>query len=94
MPAFASHAVCFMLNKQVQKDKFTKLGFSDWKHATGKSGILSVHDRCASHQQAMESWSQYKLDTQPGSSISDRMESSHSEVIDNFAAQSRRITLI
>ena len=71
----------FHVEQAGSKDKFTKLGFSDWKHATGKSGILSVHDRCASHRRAMESWSQYKLNTQLGSSISDRMESSHSEVV-------------
>ena len=26
------------------KDTFTKVGFRDWKHATGKGGILRVHD--------------------------------------------------
>ena len=56
----------FHVEQAGSKDKFTKLGFSDWKHATGMSGIPSVHDRCASHRQAIKSWSQYKLNTQPG----------------------------
>ena len=86
----------FHVEQAGSKDKFTKLGFSDLKHATVKSGIFSVHDRCAYHQQAIESWSQYKLNTQPGLVLlflTGSWESSHSEVIDNFAAQSRRITL-
>ena len=67
MPAcFCFPCRMFHVEQAGSKDKFIKLGFSDWKHATGKSGILSVHDRCASHRQAMESWPQYKLNTQPG----------------------------
>ncbi|XP_011410045.1 PREDICTED: zinc finger MYM-type protein 1-like [Amphimedon queenslandica] len=71
----------FHLEAGNSKDKFMKQGFRDWKHATGKSGILYVHDRCASYKQSMESWSQYKLNTQLGTSISARMESNHLEVI-------------
>lgn len=42
--------------------RFTHVVFHDWKHATGKSGILTYHDSvCVAHKEAMISWKQYKL---------------------------------
>lgn len=38
---------------------FTKYGFRNWKHATGKTGILAIHDRCSAHLPSVEAWSQY-----------------------------------
>ena len=35
---------------------FTVLGFKDWKHATGKNGILKSHDNSHSHKQAVVVW--------------------------------------
>lgn len=67
-----------MSKEEVQKKTFTKLGFMNWKHATG---ILIVHDRWVYHWRAMESWSQYKLNTQLSSTIANSMESSRSEVV-------------
>ena len=63
------------------KDTFTKVGFRDWKHATGNGGILRVHDKCASHRHAMEAWVQYKLNTAKSSTIVNHMESNRSSVI-------------
>ena len=41
---------------------FTRTGFRDWKHATGKLGILTRHDRkCATHRDAVVAWKQFQL---------------------------------
>lgn len=37
---------------------FVNPGFRDWKHATGKSGSLAEHSRCASHRSATVAWEQ------------------------------------
>ena len=40
---------------------FTSKGFRDWKHAKGKGGTLTYHDRqCSTHKQAVLCWKQYK----------------------------------
>ena len=39
---------------------FTVSGFKDWKHATGKSGILKGHDSSQSHKQAVVAWKEFK----------------------------------
>ena len=31
---------------------FTRTGFQNWKHAMGKTGIISPHAKCATHKQA------------------------------------------
>ena len=41
---------------------FTRIGFRDWKHATGKLGILTCHDsKCATHRDTVVAWKQFKL---------------------------------
>ena len=62
---------------------FTIIGFRDWKHATGKSGILSCHSNCAAHKQAAVAWSQYTLNMQQGTTISERMGSAKAQQIEN-----------
>ena len=39
---------------------FTTLGFRDWKHATGSTGMLISHNNCISHKQAIIAWEQFK----------------------------------
>ena len=39
---------------------FTVLGFKEWKHATGKDGILKGHDNSHSHKQAVVAWKEFK----------------------------------
>ena len=39
---------------------FTILGFKDWKHATGKDGILKSHDNSHLHKQAVVAWKEFK----------------------------------
>ena len=48
-------------------------GFTDWKHATGKSGTLNSHNNCTSHRQAVIAWNEYKLNVLRGTTISQRM---------------------
>jgi len=43
-----------------KEDVFIKDGFSDWKHAADKNGILQGHAGCYGHILAMLSWNQYK----------------------------------
>ena len=64
-------------------DTFTKTGYRDWKHATGKGSILSVHDKCATHITAMNAWTQYRLNSQCGTSIAQRIGTSHSQLVTN-----------
>ena len=60
---------------------FTDTGFRDWKHATGKGGMLTVHDKCSAHISAMQAWSQYKLNAKHHTSIAQRMDSSRTQII-------------
>ena len=58
---------------------FTLIGFKDWKHATGKKGILICHSNSLSHKESMVAWEQYRVD----SSISNRINSSWETTIAN-----------
>ena len=60
---------------------FTLNGYRDWKHATGKNGVLNGHAKCFSHKQAQAAWSQYKLNHALGKTLPERMGKSHSEAI-------------
>ena len=64
-------------------DTFITSGFRNWKHATGKTGILTQHDKCSAHLGAMEAWSQYKLNAKHHTSIGERIEAGRSQVISN-----------
>ena len=48
----------------------TVTGFHDWKHARGKSGTLTSHDRsCSKHHHAVLSWKEYNLTVANNSSV-------------------------
>ena len=64
-----------------RKDVFTKAGFSDWKHAVGKNGILQGHAGCYSHILAMQSWNQYKKNEKLGTSVVNQLDSTRSKQI-------------
>ena len=78
--AFCFPCRLFAVNEGRSQNTFTKSGFCDWKHATGKGGIISVHDKCSSHASAVVIWSQYKLNAKH-TSIADRLESNHAQII-------------
>ena len=52
---------------------FIVVGFKDWKHATGKSGVLSKHDSSFAHRQLMLVWNQNKLNLVHKTTISDQL---------------------
>lgn len=57
---------------------FTVLGFKDWKHATGKDGILKGHDNSHTHKQAVIAWKEFeKMD----SSIIDKLGGTRQEQV-------------
>ena len=64
-------------------ETFTKNGFCDWKHAMGKDGIISSHDRCKTHMQAMVAWQEYTINKASGTSIADRLDAARSQLIVN-----------
>ena len=57
---------------------FTVLGFKDWKHATGKDGILKGHDNSHSHKQAAVAWTEFQ---KMNSSIVDTLGGARQELI-------------
>jgi len=74
--AFASHHAATLVLEVVElripllkRDTFTKEGFRDWKHATGKEGILQGHASCLTHIQEVSSWHKYKLKEERGTSV-------------------------
>ena len=62
---------------------FTLTGFSDWKHATGKKGILICHSNSFSHKESMVAWEQYRITSERGTSILNRINSSWETTIAN-----------
>ena len=48
----------FAASNRLRDSPFTHLGMKDWKHATGKKGRLSEHERSALHVQASVTWEQ------------------------------------
>ena len=62
---------------------FTSTGFKDWKHATGKKGILVCHSNSFSHKESMVAWEQYRVTTERGTSILNRINSSWETTLAN-----------
>lgn len=60
---------------------FVVTGFRDWKHATGKKGILVKHDICHRHKEAMAAWNDYMINKRRGTTIGERIDSSRSDLI-------------
>ena len=61
---------------------FVTKGFRDWKHATGKKGVLSQHNTCSSHKTAVIAWEQYRLNQTRGSHIHQRVKHVSRQVIE------------
>ena len=58
------------------------IGYRDWKHASGKTGVLEKH-KCLSHKDAMMCWSQYKKNCEQGTTISERLDTAHHALVQN-----------
>ena len=49
-------------------------GFHDWKHASGKQGVVVLHDKCATiHKSAMLAWEECKRNSACGTSIASQL---------------------
>ena len=55
--------------------------FQDWKHATGKCGILVRHNTCFTHKQAMLSWNDFTKNAKVGMSVANRLDSARKQQI-------------
>ena len=53
---------------------FTKIGFRDWKHATGQNGRLIEHRKSMAHVEAVHTWEEYKLNLQRGTTINQSLD--------------------
>ena len=53
---------------------FTKIGFRDWKHATGQNGRLIEHRKNMAHVEAVHTWEEYKLNLQHGTTINQSLD--------------------
>ena len=58
--AFCYPCRMFTAGRGKSESTFTVVGFRDWKHASGKSGVLQNHDKCSVHKSAVIAWGQYK----------------------------------
>ena len=63
------------------ENTFRITGFRDWKHAIGKKGVISVHDTCSTHKQAMSSWNEYTLNSERHTSIANRLDSARAQLV-------------
>lgn len=81
--AFCYPCRLFTTGEGRSHNTFTEAGFRDWKHATGKGGILTIHDKCSTHVSAMQAWLQYKLNAERHTSIAQRMESNRAQIVSN-----------
>ena len=50
-------------------------GYSDWKHAPGKTGSLYLHASSTAHSSAMVVWQQFKLNRERKTTLAHRMDS-------------------
>ena len=60
---------------------FTVVGFRDWKHAAGKSGVLYQHDISYAYKQSVVAWNQYKSNNQHKNSIAEQLGNARAEQI-------------
>lgn len=59
---------------------FTEIGFRDWKHATGTTGVLSKHANCKTHKLSVIAWQQY-LAAEKHQSVAEQLGSNRAEQI-------------
>ena len=74
---------CRFFNTVADK-AFTRTGFRDWKHATGKHGILTCHDsKCATHKGSVVAWKQFKLTIANDASIGVHLDRQGKKIIED-----------
>ena len=63
------------------ENAFTKGSFKDWKHATGKDGILPHHASCHTHTETIQAWHDFTVNEGHGTSVANRLDSARKEQI-------------
>ena len=56
-------------------------GYSDWKHAMGKRGTLTIHDTFCKHREAVLSWKDYQSTVVNNSSVANQLISTRQKQI-------------
>lgn len=73
MPVTVNAVVWLILDLAGSKleQKFSLVGFKDWKHATGKGDVLSRHDSCCAHTKKKSSFMEsiYKMNSRHNPSL-------------------------
>ena len=73
-------------------NSLTLVGFCDWKHAKGKSGTLTSHDRfCSKHHDAVLSWQSFKSSVSNNSSVVACMSRGRQKTVEENRAYVRAI---
>ena len=80
--AFCYPCRVFKCGSSRSEDAFTRTGFRNWKHAIGKSGIISLHAKCATHRQAVTCWNEYTINTQGHTTVVHRLDSARKQLIE------------
>ena len=60
------------------EETFISQGYRDWKHATGKGGVLEKRDSSHSHKLAMISWQDFEQNIEQETGISNMLDSARS----------------
>lgn len=81
--AFCYPCRLFTTKSGKSEKTFTELGFTDWKYAIGKHGVLLSHDKCSVHKNAMLSWEEYKRNAASGTSVANLLISNREQQIRN-----------
>ena len=79
--AFCFPCKMFKVGSSRCESTFTVTGFRNWKHAMGQKSIITSHDKCDVHKQAMIDWKQYKINMQHHTTVQDRNNSVCSQQI-------------
>ena len=76
------------------EETFTKSGCRDWKHATGKGGILQKHAKCSTHLYAMCAWQVYIVHKENGTSIANSLNLLRNEQIRHYHVTITEVILL
>ena len=72
------------INNSRPEKSFTEIGFRDWKHATGATGVFQKHANCITHKQPLVAWQQF-LASEKNQSVAEQLGISRAEQIKKTA---------
>ena len=68
------------INNSRPEKSFTEIGFRDWKHATGATGVFQKHANCITHKRSLVAWQQF-LASEKNLSVAEQLGISRAEQI-------------